>query len=65
MFLHDITQQEITEVRNERRLVTTKRGTGKDAQGGPLAKLVAHSTINRTMQTFRAALYARVASSLP
>ena len=57
MFLHDITQQEVTEVRNERRLVTTKRGAGKDPQGRPLAKLVAHSTVNRTMQTFRAALY--------
>jgi integrase len=57
MFLHDITQQDVTEVRNERRLVTTTRGAGKDAQGRPLAKLVAHSTVNRTMQTFRAALY--------
>jgi integrase len=56
-FLHDITQQEVTKVRNERRVMTTKRGAGKDQQGRALQKLVSHSTVNRTMQTFRAALY--------
>jgi integrase len=56
-FLHDITQTEITKVRNERRVMTTRRGAGKDQQGRPLQKLISHSTVNRTMQTFRAALY--------
>jgi integrase len=56
-FLHEITQKEITKVRNERRVMTTKRGAGKDQQGRALQKLVSPSTVNRTMQTFRAALY--------
>jgi integrase len=56
-FLHNITQTEITKVRNERRVMTTKRCAGKDQQGRPLQKLISHSTVNRTMQTFRAALY--------
>lgn len=56
-FLHEITQTDITKVRNERRVTTTPRGAGKDDKGRPLQKLVSHSTVNRTMQTFRAALY--------
>ncbi len=56
-FLHDITQSEVTKVRNERRVMTTTRGAGYDDQGRPLEKLVSHSTVNRTMQTLRAALY--------
>jgi integrase len=57
IFVHDITQTEITKVRNERRVMTTTRGAGYDDQGRPLEKLVSHSTVNRTMQTLRAALY--------
>jgi integrase len=56
-FLHDISQHDITRVRNERRVTTTRRGAGRDEQGRPLQKLVSHSTVNRTMQTLRAALY--------
>jgi integrase len=56
-YLHEIAQSDITEVRNARRLMTTTRGAGKDEEGRPLQKLVSHSTVNRTMQTFRAALY--------
>jgi integrase len=56
-FLHDITQADITKVRNERRVMTTTRGAGRDDHGRSLQKLVSHSTVNRTMQTFRAALY--------
>jgi integrase len=56
-FLHDLTQDDITKVRNERRVMTTKLRAGKDHKGRPLQKLVSHSTVNRTMATFRAALY--------
>ncbi len=56
-FLQDITQKEITKVRNERRVTTTGRGAGRDEEGRPLEKLVSQSTVNRTMQTLRAALY--------
>jgi hypothetical protein len=55
--LQEITQTEITKVRNERRVMTTKRCAGKDQQGRPLQELISHWTVNRTMQTFRAALY--------
>jgi Phage integrase family len=44
-------------VRNERRVMTTTRGAGRDVHGRSLQKLVSHSTVNRTLQTFRAALY--------
>jgi Phage integrase family len=56
-FLHDLNQAHITQIRNERRVMTTTRAAGKDEQGRPLEKLVSHSTVNRTMQTLRAALY--------
>jgi integrase len=56
-FLHDLNQAHITKVRNERRVMTTTRGAGKDEEGRLLEKLVSHSTVNRTMQTLRAALY--------
>jgi integrase len=56
-FLHDLNQAHITKVRNERRVMTTTRGAGKDEQGRPLEKPVSHSTVNRTMQMLRAALY--------
>jgi hypothetical protein len=42
MFLHNITQQEITKVRNERRVMTTKRRAGKDQKGRPIQKLISH-----------------------
>jgi hypothetical protein len=38
-------------------VMTTRRGAGKDEQGNALQELISHSTVNRTMQTFRAALY--------
>jgi hypothetical protein len=47
-------QHDIARVRNERRVTTRRRGAGKDKQGRPLEKLVAHSTVNRPMQTLRA-----------
>jgi integrase len=56
-YLHEIAQSDVTRLRNARRVMTTMRGAGKDDQGRPLQKLVSHSTVNRTMQTFRAALY--------
>jgi hypothetical protein len=37
--------------------MTTARAAGKDEQGRPLEKPASHSTVNRTMQTLRAALY--------
>jgi hypothetical protein len=37
--------------------MTTKRRAGKDQKGRPLQKLISHSTVNRSMQTFRAALH--------
>jgi len=56
-FLHDIIQEDVTKVRNERRMMTTKIRAGKDDKGRSLQKLISHSTVNRTMQVFRAALY--------
>ena len=57
MYLRDLTQADITKVRNGRRVMTTTRGAGKDAEGRPLQKLVSPSTVNRTMQVLRATLY--------
>lgn len=37
--------------------MTTTRGAGRDDHGRALQKQVSHSTVNRTMQTFRAAHY--------
>jgi hypothetical protein len=62
-YLHEIGQSDVTRLRNARRVMTTTRGAGKDDQGRPLQKLVSHSTVNRTMQTFRAALYQRARPS--
>jgi integrase len=55
--VREISQSDITQVRNARRVMTTKRGAGKDEQGRPLQKLVSHATVNRTMQMLRAVLY--------
>jgi hypothetical protein len=56
-YLRDLGQADITEVRNQRRAMTTRRGAGKDPSGKPLEKLVSPGTVNRTMQTLGAVLY--------
>jgi integrase len=53
----DLGQSDITKLRNARRVMTTTRDAGKDEKGRLLQKLVSPSTVNRTMQCVRAALY--------
>jgi integrase len=55
--VREIAQSDLTRVRNERRVMTTRRDAGKDAQGRPLEKTVSAATVNRTMQALRAVLY--------
>ena len=53
----EITQSDITDIKSARRSMTTIRGAGKDNQGRQLKRLVSASTVNRTLQWLRAALY--------
>ncbi len=57
MQVREFTQTTITEIRNARCASTTSRDAGYSADGEPLEKLVSAATVNRTMQTVRAALY--------
>jgi len=53
----EITQSDITNIKRARRSMTTISGAGEDNQGRPLERLVSASTVNRTLQWLRAALY--------
>jgi integrase len=53
----ELTQSDITDIKSARRTMTTIRGAGRDDQGRQLERLVSASTVNRTLQWLRAALY--------